>query len=50
MNNGGIEIEHKYLIEYPDREELLEMPCAVSVHITQTYLDSEEGEIGRAHV
>ncbi len=43
MNNGGIEIEHKYLIEYPDREELLEMPCAVSVHITQTYLDSEEG-------
>lgn len=42
MNNGGIEIEHKYLIEYPDREELLSMSGSGSVHIRQTYLESDE--------
>ncbi|MBP0968823.1 MAG: hypothetical protein J5744_01630 [Oscillospiraceae bacterium] len=43
MNNGGIEIEHKYLIEYPDRDRLLAVPGADSAVITQTYLESDEG-------
>ena len=47
MNLNGIEIEHKYLIEYPDRKALLEMPGARSVQIVQTYLISEDGSTER---
>lgn len=49
MNNGGsgIEIEHKYLIAYPDRDKLLSRPGAVSVRISQTYLESGEGTTER---
>ena len=43
MNNNGIEIEHKYLIGYPDREELLAMPGADIAYLAQTYLKSEKG-------
>lgn len=42
MNLNGIEIEHKYLIEYPDRDMLLAMPGAGSARIVQTYLTSEK--------
>ena len=47
MNTNGIEIEHKYLIEYPDRNELLAMPGADSAIIAQTYLKSEKGTTER---
>ncbi len=43
MNNNGLEIEHKYLIMYPDREQLLKMPGAESVRIEQTYLEAPKG-------
>ena len=41
MNTNGLEIEHKYLIEYPDRDELLSAEGARSVFIEQTYLESD---------
>ena len=47
MNNKGIEIEHKYLIEYPDRDVLLAMSGADSAHIVQTYLKTDDGSTER---
>ncbi len=38
-----LEIERKYLIEYPDVEELERMPSCRRVEIFQTYLQSEDG-------
>lgn len=43
MNNNGLEIEHKYLIRYPNRDMLLQMPGAGSVMIEQTYLEAPRG-------
>jgi CYTH domain-containing protein len=43
LNTGGLEIEHKYLIEYPDRELLLAAEGARSAVIEQTYLTSDAG-------
>ncbi len=41
MNSSGIEIEHKYLIEYPDRNELLKLDGASSAILSQTYLKTD---------
>jgi len=46
--SNGIEIEHKYLIEYPDRDMLLGMPGASSAVISQTYIKSAAGSTERA--
>ena len=47
MNGNGLEIEHKYLISYPDREELLKMEGASSARICQTYLETDDGSTER---
>lgn len=47
MNTNGLEIEHKYLIEYPDRDELLVMEGVKAAVIEQTYLESEKGSTER---
>ena len=47
MNTNGLEIEHKYLIEYPDRDELLAMEGVKTAVIEQTYLESEKGSTER---
>ena len=39
----GIEIERKYVIAMPDAAELSAEPSYTVSHITQTYLESEEG-------
>ena len=41
------EIERKYLIEYPDPEELEKLPNCQRVEIIQTYLTAPEGEESR---
>lgn len=41
---GGLEIERKYLIKLPDAEWLQSLPMARRVEITQTYLTTENGE------
>ncbi len=45
MNMNGFEIEHKYLIRYPDHETLRRY--ATPSEIVQTYLISETGETDR---
>ena len=47
MNINGLEIEHKYLIAYPDREELLKLEGAETAMISQTYLETDDGSTER---
>ena len=44
LNTSGVEIERKYLIEYPDLTWLERQPGLRRAEIVQTYLLSEEGE------
>ena len=44
LNTTGVEIERKYLIEYPDLTWLELQPGLRRAEIIQTYLLSEEGE------
>ena len=46
----GLEIERKYLIEYPDTEKLKNMPGCSVVRIKQTYLKAEPGVTDRLRV
>lgn len=39
-----LEIERKYLIEYPDTSFLSSMPCCQKVEIVQTYMKNNAGE------
>lgn len=44
IKNAPIETERKYLIEYPNIENLSLMPSYSCVHIEQTYLKKENGD------
>ena len=44
LNTTGVEIERKYLIEYPDLPWLEQQPGVRRVEIVQTYLLGAEGE------
>lgn len=46
INKAPLEIERRYLIEYPDLEELRKMPGYRVRHISQTYLHSKGDFIG----
>ncbi len=46
INKAPLEIERKFLIEYPDIEELRAMPDYHCVHIEQSYLEADEDFIG----
>lgn len=47
MSGAGMEIERKYLIEYPDVKALAAMPDCVVWEIEQTYLRAPHGETRR---
>ena len=47
MTHKGIEIEYKYLIEYPDIGQLMQQPGCRIAHIRQTYLLSENEDTVR---
>lgn len=54
MNDQGktegspLEIERKFIIDYPDREELLKRPGVTASEITQTYLiDEDPNQVSR---
>ena len=46
INNAPLEIERKFLIEYPDIGKLREMPGYRMLHIEQSYIISEDGSAG----
>lgn len=46
INKAPLEIERKFLIEYPDIEELRAMPDYRCAHIEQSYLEADSGFIG----
>jgi len=46
INTAPLEIERRFLIEYPDIEALRRMPGYRVKHISQTYLKAEEGFVG----
>lgn len=46
INKAPLEIERKFLIEYPDIEELRAMPDYRRVHIEQSYLEADGDFIG----
>ena len=46
INKAPLEIERKFLIEYPVIEELRAMPDYRCVHIEQSYLEADSGFIG----
>ena len=46
INKAPLEIERKFLIEYPDIKELRAMPDYRCVHIEQSYLEADSGFIG----
>ena len=46
INAAPLEIERKFLIEYPDVEALATMPGYRVIHISQSYLQADEGFVG----
>ena len=47
MNNSGLEIEYKFLIEYPDTDILTAVKGCRTAEIVQTYLVTEPGATAR---
>ncbi len=50
FGSSAFEIERKYLIAYPDTAVLTAQPGCIVKHITQTYLQSSEGEVRRVRL
>ena len=46
INKAPLEIERRYLIEYPDTELIASMPDHRAVHIEQTYLTADDEFVG----
>ena len=46
INSAPLEIERKFLIEYPDIERLKDMPDYRCVHMEQSYLQADDSFVG----